>query len=201
MTDAPKSFRCSACGSLNRVHLQACWLCHKSLDPETDELVGCLPGAEPAPEPDRLRQGIDALRGPSESGRDTTVVVIVAAIAVICLGAFLIQPGVGIMLAIVSIIPMVRTTMLVSRRAGATSRLSAVLLFLSSMVVTWIIVAVVAVAAAATYCLTCLGVAVSRGQEQGYVIAGAAALAVVVIGGLAFRKWITARWHRDVSEG
>ena len=175
---------------MNRAHLQACFLCHKPLDPDTDDLVEGPPGPGTAPGPAQ----------PGESGRDTTFVVIVTAIAVICLGAFLIQPGVGILLAIASIIPIVRTTMVVSRRAGATSRSSAILLFLSSMVVTWIIITVVALAAVATFCLACLGTAPSAG-EQAFVIAGAAALGVVMILGLAFRKWITARWYRDVSGG
>ncbi len=190
MTDASQSFLCSACGTLDRVHLQACWFCHKPLDPDTDELVESPPGAPTAPGPAR----------PGESGRDTTFVVIVTAIAVICLGAFLIQPGVGILLAIASIIPIVRTTMVVSRRAGGTSRSSAVLLFLSSMVVTWIIVSVVAVAAVATFCLACLGTAGAAG-ESAFVIAGAAALAVIILLGLAFRKWVKTRWRRDVSGG
>ncbi len=191
MTDVRQSFCCSACGTLNRVDLQACWLCHKPLDPDTDELVETLPGAESAP----------GLERPSASGRDATFVVIVTAIAVICLGAFLIQPGVGILLAIASIIPIVRTTMVVSRRAGGTSRSSAVLLFLSSMVVTWIIVTVVALAAVATFCLACLGTAAGGAGESAFVIAGAAALAVVILLALAFRKWVKTRWRRDVSGG
>ncbi len=190
MTDVSQSFLCSACGTLNRVHLHACWCCHKPLDPDTDELVESPPGAATAPGP--AQQG--------KSGRDTTFVVIVTALAVICLGAFLIVPGVGILLAIASIIPIVRTTMVVSRRAGGTSRSSAVLLFLSSMVVTWIIVTVVAMAAVATFCLACLGTAHAAG-EGAFVIAGAAALAVIILLVLAFRKWVKTRWRRDVSGG
>ncbi len=183
--------RCSACGKLNRFDRYACWLCHDPLDPASDDLIEHLAGAEPAPQHDR----------PRRSAWDATFVLIVSALAVACLGAFLIQPGVGILLAIASIIPIVRTTMVVSHRAAPTSWSSAILLFLSSMVVTWIIIPVVAAAAVGTFCLTCLGTYSGGAEELSYWLAGGATLAVVIGLIFAFRKWIKTRWRRDVSEG
>ncbi len=183
--------RCSSCGMLNSSDRHACFLCRKPIDPSSDELIEYRAGAEPAPGRDR----------PRRSAWDPTFVLIVSALAVACLGAFLIQPGVGILLAIASIIPIVRTTMVVSHRATPTSRSSAVLLFLSSMVVTWIIIPVVAAAAVGTFCLTCLGTAEAGAAELSFWLAGGATLAVVIGLIIAFRKWIKTRWRRDVSEG
>ncbi len=200
MTQASQ-IRCSSCGTLNRAGRDiraddrsarhACWLCHTPIDPASDQVIEYPAGAEPAPGGDL----------PRRSAWDATLVLIVTAMAVACLGAFLIQPGIGILLAIASIIPIVRTTMVVSRRAAPTSWSSAILLFLSSMVVTWIIIPVVAAAAVGTFCLTCLGTYSGGAEEMSYWLAGGATLAVVIGLSFAFRKWIKARWRRDVSEG
>lgn len=183
--------RCSSCGRLNPSDRHACWLCHKPISPASDQVIEYPAGAEPAPGGDL----------PRRSAWDATLVLIVAAMAVACLGAFLIQPGIGILLAIASIIPIVRTTMVVSHRAAPTSWSSAILLFLSSMVVTWIIIPVVAAAAVGTFCLTCLSTAQAGSVELAFVLAGGATLAVVIGLIIAFRKWIKGRWRRDVSEG
>lgn len=185
--------QCTACGKLNSVesHRDTCWLCHEILD--TTNIVSRNVETDPA-----------SAAESGGKGQFAFATLLMAVMGVICVGAFLRQPGVGIALALLSIIPMIRTMMVVSRRSQegeATSMASKVIMFFSSMAVTWIILTVVGVAAFGAFCLTCLGAySVTDSEELAIPIAGGAALIVVGGLGIVFWKWIDSRWRRDTRQ-
>lgn len=128
--------------------------------------------------------------------------VLIFALAVVCLGVLLLAPGLGIIMAIVLVVPFIRTMAVFRRRLDAgrpTSTAESIGMFIGSTIVAFIVLSVVAAAAFGTFCLTCLGAAAAtQGSEISIVIAGGATLIVVGAVGYGFFKWIRSRWHEDL---
>jgi hypothetical protein len=138
-------------------------------------------------------------------------VVLMLALAVVCLGVLLLAPGLGIIMAILLIVPLVRTSVLVKRRAESgrpTSRMASIGLFVASTIVQVVVLCVVGVAAFATFCLTCFGVWAATGAKSetgasflfAVIVAGGAALVVVVVLGRRFYGWVRSRWDEDLKQ-
>lgn len=188
--------KCSTCGESTRSDRTVCWLCKTPLDPASIQSRADAPTWRPYKT--------------AESG--LALVSLLVTVAVVCLGAFVLEPGVGIALAIVSIIPIVRTAVVISQRAenGApASWLTTVCMFLGSVMVTAIILSVVVVAAVGTFFVTCLGIVratnVGRHWQDwnlGPAMIISAAISLVVVGFICFgfAKWVRTRWRRDVGE-
>ena len=177
-------WKCEHCGELNRDHATACWVCQR---PRTE-------GNEARYEEEEL---------PRSARSEITTVVLGLATASICCGAFLTDPGLGILLSTTFIFPLLRTALVVSNRSSkerSTPIATLVLLFLSSMAVTWIILAVVGIAAIGTFCFTCMGVYdMTKNEVASYVISGTLATLVISFLGYFFVKWVRRRWRRDTT--
>ena len=180
MTTTPRPWlECRFCGELNHPDSTVCGVCGTTLDRS---------GLSAAPPPPVHTSG--------------ALAVLIAALAVVLLGVFLIAPGLGILLAIASVVPLVRTAVVIQKRAerGAdVSKVDAAALFIASLGVTTLIVCVVTVAAVATFCFVCLAGASAGGGGGAFVLAGVATLIAVLAVVYSFSKWIRARWRRDID--
>jgi hypothetical protein len=132
------------------------------------------------------------------------MVALMGALALVCLGVFLIMPGLGIALAVVMICPFLRTTILIQQRSvdgRPTSTMSSVFMLLGSIALSAIVLAVVAVVAFGTFCLTCLGAATaSKNEVTAIVIASGATTTVVAIMGYFIYRWIRWSWYQDLRK-
>ncbi len=194
--NAPRLFNeCRECGEINRRFKRRCTVCGAELD------VALAAPDEPAlPPPPPLP--------PTREDQDTVLVMIVA-VAVVWIGLTLAAPGLGIFLAILSVVPFLRTLAVVRRRAdhGAqTSWMTSVVMFLGSLGVTLVLLAVVLVTAVGTFCAACLtgavGAAAAGGRSMEGVVAVSALISLVAVSGVTYVliKWIRKRWQRDVGD-
>ena len=182
MTQRPPFVECPACGELNRPDARACGACGTTLEP------------------------VAAEDGSGEASTVSMTALLLAFIPV-WIGVMLIAPGLGVLLAIVAVVPFIRTLAVLQRRAQAgrpTSTWATIGLFLGSIAVSLTIVVVVIVAAVGTFCFVCIaGASASGGDERAiWVWLGIAGLVTVVVCiglGVLFSKRIRARWRRDVG--
>jgi hypothetical protein len=140
------------------------------------------------------------------AGHDSTgsTAALVGALALVCLGVFSIHPGLGIILAIVLVVPVLRMTILVRERAAAgrsTSIVTRVMIAFGSMVVSWIVMMVVGIVGFGTFCLTCIGTAAATnsGPLSFAAAIGATILAVGVVA-IPLTRWIRNRWYGNFED-
>lgn len=138
----------------------------------------------------------------------SSLMIATATIAILS-ALMLASPGLGIAASLLLVVPLVRTRLVVHRRAlqGETIGLGErTLLFIGSAWTTLVIVVVVGVASVGTFCATCLGLYGAMGEAgsaavNGMVIAsGLLTLTVVSLLLWGFSKWIRARWRRDTRQ-
>ncbi len=116
------------------------------------------------------------------------------------------SPGVAICLALMTIPPWIRTTLVVWRRSKTglpTSHLSKASLLFGSVMITWLILFVSLVSCLLTFCIACFGAIVVAETSQ---VAASTILIVTFVGTFllilaAFSPWIKGRWNRDVTRG
>lgn len=132
-----------------------------------------------------------------------STLTVVLVLVVVCTGAIVVLPGLGVLLAIGSVAPIVRMTMVVRKRAQRgldTPRWQQYALYFSSLWVTSIVLWTTGLAAFLAFCFSCLGVAVvTRGSEFSIAVALLVAGVVVVFLGWIFSGWIRKRWRKDIG--
>lgn len=134
-----------------------------------------------------------------------TLLLIITLVGVL-LGIGVSAPGLGVLLALFAVPPVIRTTMVVQARksAGRETGLGEKSgLFLMSAFVTWVIVSVLVSACCLTFCGVCAAGLVASGEKADpnllVIFSGAAALVTAFLVIWAFGFWIRARWRRDVA--
>lgn len=128
-------------------------------------------------------------------------------LAAVWLGLLAAAPGLAILVCILLVPVLVRTSMVVRRReakGGSVGPGEKVALAAGSFMVTLVIVVVTTVAAVGTFCAVCIGVASAtdmRESEIGGLVIVSIFLALVVTGLLlwAFSKWVRNRYRRDIE--
>jgi hypothetical protein len=188
---APGSYlSCPRCNAANRDDRLDCWLCGALLRQGKDAAVG------------KAHEIITAQVVPPSAHRAqftlATMLLLITLLSV-CLGLFMIAPGLGILLAIASVPAFVRTGILVSTRDAMgrpTSGPRRIWLFVGSVLTTLVMGAVVLVASIGTFCGICL----ASGQESTIPIAGVVAAATTAGAIVLILLWIRARWQRHVQD-
>ncbi len=182
---------CPECGALLGEGVQTCWLCgwHREDAPPPRPAETVAPPVAP--------RSVD--RGFSFSLETLMVVMTLVAVGV---GAIMLFPGIGIILAIMLLPAFVRTAMVVQRRAEqgqAVALWQRVALFFGSFATLMVILAVVAVASVGTFCALCLGLYQSGSQDMSVPLASLAAIATTITVIVFATKWIRRRWRRDTQ--
>ncbi len=189
MSGLPSLVRCQVCSELNNPGRSICWLCEQPLEPRTVDPVIRGPEIEPV----------------SEEGASLfhSSLVVAPALLLVLLGVGLVWPGLGIVLAIVLVIPFLRTAALARRRAEAGAEDAFPFLvgsFVGSTLATFVVIAVVGVVGFGTFCITCFGVGVSTNNIH-LAVLGSGLLAIIVLIPVCRRlaRWVRNRWRRDVK--
>jgi hypothetical protein len=175
---------CRHCGELNRVTNKRCALCGARIDPSK----------------------VRVLQPPNE-GDTATAVVLIVAIGVVMLGLFLAAPGLGIFLAILSAVPLLRTMLILghrSERGTHTSLMRSVVMFLGSLGVSFAVVWTVLITAVVSFFCICFMGPILGGRADSFqiLIVLWVVLALGMTGAVAYsmRDWFRTRWRRDVGE-
>jgi hypothetical protein len=205
MNDAVQSSydsHCPECGALAGQGVEKCWLC--GWQRESDSSSAPTESAPVAPRP--VDQGFSY---------SLETLMLVMTLVAVAMGAIVLFPGVGIILAIMLLPAFVRTSKVIQRRAeqGRTVGLwPRVALFFGSFTTSLVIIVVVSVASVGTFCGLCLGfyaVAEGGGLLRGssgeglmilaMVVSGIAALVATIAAVYYIVKWIRRRWQRDTT--
>jgi hypothetical protein len=181
---------CPHCGAKVDPAWAQCWMC------ESDLTAGKVRTAQP---PGEAAFAVDSTPGLVAS------IAVVAAVGLVWLGVTLSAPGVGVLLAIAAVPPVFRTITVVRKRQASGKETSAArtgLMFVMSLVVTGVMLAVTGFVAFWTFCLTCVAAAaVTRSNEEiVMVFAGGSTVAVVGLMGWLFWKLVRLRYRSDVAK-
>jgi hypothetical protein len=183
---------CPGCGADQWSPESVCWLC------------GYTPGGAfahrqaPAASPPRQ---IAAAKSFS-----LATLLLLMTLAAVWLGLLATAPGLAIFACILLLPAVVRTAMVVQRRAVAGRGVSPsekLALGATSLLVSGVVLVVAAVASIGTFCAVCLGVA-SASNDRGdmsfaFVIAGFAALLTTLVAVRFLARWIRRRYQRDIE--
>jgi len=182
---------CPRCGAEVDPTWAQCWMC------EAD-----LAGSSLKPEKRSTQR-------PGASATDSTLglvatIAVVAAVGFVWLGVTLAAPGIGALLAIAAVPPVFRTITVVHKRQTAGKETSAArtgLMFVTSLLVTGVMLAVTGFVAFWTFCLTCIAAAsVTKDNEEiAMAFAGISTVAVVGLMGWLFWKLVRHRYRKDVG--
>lgn len=183
---------CPNCGAKVDPAWAQCWMCESDLT---------TPAAKKPAKPPQ---------SPGVSAADSTLglvatFAIVVAVGLVWLGVMLSAPGIGALLAIAAVPPVFRTITVVQKRQAAGKETSAArtgLMFVTSLLVTGVMLAVTGFVAFWTFCLTCVAAAaVTRSNEEiAMVFAGCCTFAVVGLLSWLFWKLVRARYRSDVAK-
>ena len=137
----------------------------------------------------------------TNSARTLVSVLLTGGLLVLLAGIGFQNLGISILLALLTIPPWIRTTLVMRRRSKAgleTSKVASVSMFVGSVFVTWLILFVALISCFLTFCFACIGaLSVAREDSVAVSMAGFAALAVFIVIILAFTPWIKHRFRRD----
>lgn len=168
-TDGPNQIYCPTCRSLNSASDPVCWLCHDPLTAGTPQQVSA---SNNSPTSD----------SPGESG--LSYVCMVIALSIVCLGLFLIFPGIGIIFACLISPALVKAR----RKAGqdASGPLTAGQLFITVMssIGAAITIGVAAVIAGGVVCIGFVFGGAMLGDMQGKHDGGLEGMAIGIYAGL-----------------
>jgi hypothetical protein len=206
MNDADQSTydsHCPECGAIVGQGVERCWLCGWQRESDSSAPAESVP---PPVAPRPVDQGFSY---------SLETMMLVTTLVAVGMGAIVLFPGIGIILAIMLLPAFVRTSKVIRRRAeqGRTVGLwPRVALFFGSFTTALVIIVVVSVASVGTFCGLCLGfyfVAEAGGlmrssSSEGLmilamVVSGIAALAATIAAGYYIVKWIRRRWQRDTK--
>lgn len=122
-----------------------------------------------------------------------SVRLLVAVLAIVGVGLTMIAPGLGILMAVLVLPPLVRTVLVARSRAAhqlPTSAVDQVALFVGSFGVTLTVGTVVLVSAFGTFCFVCLSTGTEKALPAAMIAAGVAGLAASI----PMFFWIRHRW-------
>ena len=185
MNDPSTTFmKCPACGAINRVGADAtCWVCEQPLN-----------------ESRAVHVIFDDDQTPPETGHSRQTMIVTTAVLVLGFSLMFVAPGLGIMLLILSIIPLIRMRMLLRPQDDSGKAVS---LYLGSLLTSVVIVTVVGITAFGSFCLSLFGVCAlaPRGGDSMLLIIvyGITALSVIAVC-IPIWGWISRRWKRDKNE-
>jgi len=135
----------------------------------------------------------------SSGQRVSSVGILVGLMAVVTFGLMTVAPGLGILMAILFVPPMVRTIVVAQHRVAQrrpTSSSEQVLLFAGSFGVTLVVSLVVLVSAFGTFCFVCLS---GGGDEQTIPVALLSAGVATLASCVPLFYWIRYRWRRHTQ--
>jgi len=188
--------KCRHCGAVNTGQRESCWLCGQTL------AAGDGAAAESVKPPVRINPN-RKFAGSFTLGSLFLAITLIA----ICLGIIAMAPGLGIVLAIISLPAFVRTGLVVQRRAAlgkSVTPAQKVWWFLGSLLTSTVVAVVVLVASVGTFCAVCLGlVAVTTPKQDwtgAWIIAIVAAVVATSLAVWGMTKWMRYRWRRDVQQ-
>ncbi len=190
MNDVHASIWCPNCRESNSPARARCWLCDASLE-----------GLEPD-----VRRAATEASSESFDGHQLLNASFPLTIAVlfVILGTMILVPGLGILLACVLCVPLVRTALLMKRRAdrGHVDAFPATVgLFIGSLGVTFVILTLVGITAFGAFCAVCFGAYSSTENiEIAVLVSGVVTLAVLIPVCRKLWKWAKRRWKRDIGE-
>ena len=134
---SPRPFvECSRCGELNSPENIYCGVCNAVLD----------------------RRQVQ-WESPARAEPVGSLVALIVAFFVVVIGVFLVAPGLGVLLAVLAVAPLIRVLVEVRRRSAEgekTHPVVTVLLFLGSVGAALVTVAVVLVVAVGAFCFVCI---------------------------------------------
>ena len=130
--------------------------------------------------------------------RSSSVGLLVVAIVIVSIGLIAVLPGLGILMAILVVPPLIRTVVIAQHRAAhhrPSSTSEQILLFVGSFGVTLVVSLVVLVSTFGTFCFVCLTAGTEKAIPVAMFSAGVATLATCVP--LFF--WSRHRWRRHTN--
>ena len=184
-----------------------CPVCEADLVPEAAVCFRCGnvskdPQVNPFAAP-TINRGIDV---GTSSAMTTVSILVTVGMVLILVAVGYSAPGLGICLALMTIPPWVRTTLVVVKRKRSglpTSKLATASMLFGSALVTWAILAVALVSCFLTFCAACWIVLINDPRSSqnyiSWVLIGTLVGTFVVIL-LAFTPWIRSRWKRDTTK-
>ena len=190
MNEPPILRKCAKCSAENPIDSSECWICGQALEPvyagTADVGLQSIPPIDANP--------LNSNQSSGQMGL-ATIFLIVTLCAVI-MALFVAAPGLGILLAIFSTPPLIRTLIVVTRRSQSGERVGTakkILLFLSSLGTTTVVACLAVCSSIGTFCGICL----SSGQDSMIPIAALAAMITTSVTLFICGKWIINRWRRD----
>lgn len=192
MNEPPILKKCSACGADNAIDNVECWLCGKSLESTADTAVGSASQSRPVIYATAVHPNNPAVSG--QMGLAT--IFLIMTLCAVIMALIVAAPGLGILLAIFSTPPLIRTLLVVTQRKQSGQQVSPgkkVLLFLGSLGTTTVVACLAVCSSIGTFCGICL----SSGQDSAIPIAALAALITTAVTFFVCGKWIIKRWRRD----
>ncbi len=185
---------CSNCGAQSEPGFAFCWLCKAKLTPQDDSAPPAvpppLPPAHLSPPPNEYSFGLSGL-------------MLVVTLSAVFFGLFVAAPGLAILLAIPALPALIRTALVVNRRASLGRESSAserFALFFGSFGVSVVILLVVFVVGFGTFCAACLAMYSAGGEDESLIFLAAIAGLVALIPttyGLSY--WVRWRWRKDTT--
>jgi hypothetical protein len=178
----PTFMKCPACGAVNRVGIdRTCWVCEQDLE---------------SPQPIRMTLSDD--RDPPTSSLSPDRYVVLGIVSLAILGLLLVSPGLGILVLILSVIPLGR--MMVLMRSGDTAA-QGFGLYAGSLAVSIVICTVVGVTAFGAFCLSLCGVylldsRMMTGIMGALLVYGITGWSVILVC-IPLGRWVIRRWKRD----
>lgn len=195
MIEPQRPKKCRHCGAGNPEGDLKCWLCSASLDAADKSADGSL-GSTSIEMPLATAVGSTTPLGSGQMQLATIFLLMtLSAVIVALIGA---APGLGILMAIVATPPVIRTMLVVKRRAQSGQQVGAVqkvLLFLSSLGTIAVVTLLAVCSSIGTFCGICL----SSGKDSTIPIAALVALITASITLFFCGKWIRSRWRRDTQ--
>lgn len=189
MSDSDLLMKCPVCGAINRHGSdKKCWVCEQPFDEDKAVWLQFYDDQE-LPQP---------THGFSFGGT-----ILVALVLFLGVGLSLASPGIGILFLICSVIPLIRTLMLVD---PGKSPAQATSLFFTSLFVTFTILIVLSVVAFGSFCLTLFGVCAITGGGGGpadaflMLVLWGVPLAAVGLCAIPLWKWVAHRWAQDKAD-
>ncbi len=190
---------CPECGAVVGQGVVRCWLCGWQRDGDSASVStqSVAPPVTPRPVDHGFSFSLETL-------------MLVMTLSAVGMGAIVLFPGVGIILAIMLLPAFIRTAKVVRRRAEqgrAVGLWPRVALFFGSFTTALVIIVVVSVASVGTFCGLCLGFYAVAEGGPGFdslmilaaVISGIAAIAATITAIIFSTKWVRRRYRRDTE--
>jgi hypothetical protein len=191
MITSEENIRCQCCDADNLRHREKCWLCHEYLR------------KAPATTLAKREPSIASTKDSASFQFSLASILLTTTLLATIFAVVATAPGLGILLAIVSMPPLVRTMIVVQRRQERGLEVNSeekVGLFIASLTVTIVVSAVALFLSLSTFCGAFLVTTSNTGIGVPTGLLTLVISAVLIILAIwFFWKWIRRRWQRDVN--